>query len=71
VQYQDRQTALASWYVPVEMILPSPSARTISFPQVRTTTLGQSVYPEVALHISNYYINMLACVWGGGEGNIG
>jgi hypothetical protein len=36
------------------MILPSPPA--ISFPLVRTTTIGQSVYPEIALHISNYYI---------------
>jgi hypothetical protein len=26
------------------------------FPLVRTTTLGQSVYPDIALHISNYYI---------------
>ena len=30
----------------------------ISFPLVRTTTLGQSVYPRIALHISNYYINI-------------
>jgi hypothetical protein len=26
VQYQDRQTALGSWYGPVEMILPLPPA---------------------------------------------
>jgi hypothetical protein len=25
-------------------------------PLVRTTTLGKSVYPDIALHISNYYI---------------
>jgi hypothetical protein len=50
--------------------LPSPPARTISFPQVRTTTLGQSVYLDVALHISNYYINMLACGWGGVGGGV-
>ena len=24
----------------------------------RTTTLGKSVYPDIALHISNYYINI-------------
>jgi len=53
----------------VEMILPSPPARAISFPLVRTTTLGQSVYPDIALHISNYYINInhtmyfLTTVW--------
>jgi hypothetical protein len=47
------------WYgtVSVEMILPSPPARAISFLLVRTTTLGQSVYPDIALHISNFYIN--------------
>jgi hypothetical protein len=28
--------------------------RAISFPLVRTTTLRQSVYPDIALHISNY-----------------
>jgi hypothetical protein len=39
-------------------ILPLPLARAISFPLVRTTTLGQSVYPDIALHISNYYISM-------------
>jgi hypothetical protein len=57
VQYQDRQTALGSWYGPVRMILHSPPARAISFPLVRTTILGQSVYPDIALHFSNYYIN--------------
>jgi hypothetical protein len=57
VQYQDRQTALGSWYGPVEMILHSPPALAISFPLVRTTTLGQSVYHYNALHISNYCIN--------------
>ena len=25
---------------------------------VRITTLGQSLYPDIALHISNYYINI-------------
>jgi hypothetical protein len=58
VQYQDRQTALGSWYGPVEIILPLPPARAISFPLVLTTTLGQSVYPDIALHISNYFINI-------------
>ena len=33
-----------------------PMARAISFPLVRTTTLGQSVYPDISLHISNYCI---------------
>jgi hypothetical protein len=28
----------------------------ISFPLVRTTTQGQSVYPDIALHISNYCV---------------
>jgi hypothetical protein len=58
VQYQDRQTALGSWNGPVEIILPSPPTRAMSFPLVRTTTLGQSVYPDIALHISNYHINI-------------
>ena len=40
------------------MILPSSMARAISFPLVRTTTIEQSVYPDIALHISNYYINV-------------
>jgi hypothetical protein len=46
VQYQGIQThtALRSWYG--------------SFSLVRTMTLGQSVYPDIALHISNYYIDM-------------
>ena len=41
-QYQDMQTALGSWYEPVEML--------------RTTTQGQSVYPDIALYISNYRV---------------
>jgi hypothetical protein len=41
-QYQDIQTALGSWYGPVEMF--------------RTTTQGQSVYPDIALYISNYCV---------------
>ena len=51
-QYQDIQTTQGSWYGPVEMILPEP----ISFPLVRTTTEGQSVYPDIALYISNYCV---------------
>ena len=43
VQYKDRQTP----------------TRATSFPLVRTTTLGHSVYPDIALHISNYYINIV------------
>jgi hypothetical protein len=38
------------------MILPEPEARAISFPPVRTTTQGQSVYPDIALPISNYCV---------------
>ena len=34
-----------------------PPAWAISFPLVCTTTLGQSEYPDIALHISNYNIN--------------
>jgi hypothetical protein len=60
IQYQDRQTARGSWYGPVKMILPPPPPRTISFPLVHTTTLGQSVYPDIALHISNYYISIMS-----------
>jgi hypothetical protein len=41
------------------MILPSPPTRAISFPLVRSMTLGQSVYPDIALHISNYHIIMI------------
>ena len=43
-------------YRPVEMILPEPQAKAISFPLARTTTQGQSVYPDIALHISNYCV---------------
>ena len=35
-------------------------ARAISFSLVHTTTLGQSVYPDISRHISNYYINISA-----------
>jgi hypothetical protein len=38
----------------VEVILPKPEAREIS------VSLGQFVYPDIALHISNYYINIQA-----------
>ena len=31
-------------------------ARAISFPLVRTTTQGQSFYPDSALYISNYCV---------------
>ena len=41
-----------------DIALASGSGNIISFPLVRTTTLGQSVYPDIALHISNYYINI-------------
>jgi hypothetical protein len=44
----DIQNAQGSWYGPVEMILPEPEARAISFPLVRTRTQGrQSVYPDI------------------------
>ena len=45
VQYQDRQTDLGSWYQPWNWY----------FPRLR---LGQSVYPHIALHFSNYYLNI-------------
>ena len=52
-----------SWYdmVPTvkKLILTSSLTRAISFPVVRTTTFGQSVYLDIALHISNYYIDIL------------
>ena len=35
-----------------------PPARAISFPLVCTTILGKYVYPDISLHISNYYINI-------------
>ena len=57
-QYQDRQTALESWYRACNLIFHSPPARAISFPLVSTITLGRSVYPDIALHISNYYISI-------------
>jgi hypothetical protein len=31
----------------------------------RTTTVWQSAYPDIALHISNYY--MIIDIYGGGE----
>ena len=40
-----------------EIYISLASALAISFSLVRTTILGQSVYPDIALHISNYYIN--------------
>ena len=39
------------------MVQTSGNDIAISFLLVRTTTLGQSVYPDIALHISNYYIS--------------
>ena len=36
-------------------------AQAISFSLVFTTTLGQSVYPDIALYISNYYIIIMPC----------
>jgi hypothetical protein len=39
-----------------DIFLASGSA--ISFPLVHTTTLGQPVHPDIALHFSNYYINI-------------
>ena len=46
----DRGTDSWKWYW--------PSAWAISFSLIRTTTLRQSVYPDITLHISNYYINI-------------
>ena len=44
-QYQDRHTALGSWYEPWNWY----------FHRLR---LGQSVYSDIALHINNYYLNI-------------
>jgi hypothetical protein len=40
----------------MKKIFPPPPARAISFSLVCTTTLGQSVYPDIALYISNYIV---------------
>ena len=40
-----------------DIALVSGSGNIISSSLVRTTTHGQSVYPDIALYISNYYIN--------------
>ena len=40
------------------------TARAISFPMVRATVLWQSVYPDIALHISNCYIRIVWCYFG-------
>ena len=37
------------------------TARSISFSIVHVTTLWQSAYPDIALHISNYYIRIVWC----------
>jgi len=57
-QYQDRQDCPCVMVRIVKLIFPSPPIRAISFPLVHTTILGQSVYPDIALHFSNYYINI-------------
>ena len=60
------ETAQGSWYGPVDMIMPEPETRAVSFPLVRTSTQGQSVYPDIciALYISNY------CVYCIGDHNL-
>ena len=40
VQYQDRQTAIGSWYGPEKMIFPSPPAHVVSLPLVVPRPLG-------------------------------
>jgi hypothetical protein len=40
----------------------------LSFPLVHTAIVGQYAYPDIALHISNYYI--IIDIYGGGEGEI-
>ena len=37
------------------------TARATSCSMVRATTLCQSVYPGIALHISNYYLRIVWC----------
>jgi hypothetical protein len=55
-QYQDIQTAQGSWYGPVEMILPEPVGEENISSTVRTATQGQSIYSDIAIHISNYCV---------------
>jgi hypothetical protein len=43
----------------IYIVFPSPTARKIKFSLFRTMPHGQSVYPDIALHISNYYINSI------------
>ena len=40
----------------LKLIFPSPPARAISFPLVRTTTLGQWLYPDIVLHMNIYML---------------
>ena len=51
-QYQDRETALGSWYRPWNWYFPRLWQYYVYWYQ----TLGQSVCPDIAIHISNYYI---------------
>jgi hypothetical protein len=39
--------------------IPYPLARAISCQLIRTTALGQSVYPDIALYIRNDYISIV------------
>ena len=58
VQYQDIQTALGSWYGPVA------KARSISFPTVRTTTQGQSVYVMLrSISVTIVFIALKTRIW--------
>ena len=69
-QYQDKQTALGGHCMDRETNLARACLGHIRFP-AHTTTLGQSVYPDIALYISNYYmfisysysigVNMVTC----------
>jgi hypothetical protein len=58
-QYQDIQTALGSWYGPWNRYFPRLWLRKYHFHCSVPRPLGQSVYPDIAHHISNYYINSI------------
>ena len=53
----DNKLAIPEYTVYMYFMIPKnilPPAQAISFQLVRTTTQAQSVYPDIALYISNY-----------------
>jgi hypothetical protein len=57
VQYQDRHTALGSWYGPVEMILPEPELGQYHFHHDPWSVCISWYCPP---YISKYYINIIS-----------